>query len=214
MGDIFRRNAFNLGLHVVQSPEAVADAQDGDELTFDPVTRQLGERDAGEDLRAGAAVAEGRGDPPRRRHLRGRPARVPQVGRDRARRSTGPIPDAARGMTTTEQIIWAHRVDKDLKAVDLQARRRRCASTRTCCRRRTAPRRSRSTPSTRSPAATRSTRGRPRSPTTTSSSPAAPSTTSRPASAASSRACRTWRSRTTPRPATASSISISPSRGW
>ena len=31
MGDIFRRNSFNLGLHVVQSPEAVADAQDGDE---------------------------------------------------------------------------------------------------------------------------------------------------------------------------------------
>ena len=41
MGDIFRRNAFNLGLHVVQSPEAVADAQDGDELAFDPVTRRL-----------------------------------------------------------------------------------------------------------------------------------------------------------------------------
>src|SRR6187549_1161130 len=41
MGDIFRRNSFNLGLHVVQSPEAVADARDGDELTFDPVTRQL-----------------------------------------------------------------------------------------------------------------------------------------------------------------------------
>src|SRR5690242_18716351 len=32
MGDIFRRNALNLGLHVVQSPEAVADAKDGDEL--------------------------------------------------------------------------------------------------------------------------------------------------------------------------------------
>src|SRR5712692_9625780 len=42
MGDIFRRNALNLGLHVVQSPEAVADAEDGDELEFDPVTRQLG----------------------------------------------------------------------------------------------------------------------------------------------------------------------------
>src|SRR5262245_20413176 len=41
MGDIFRRNSFNLGLHVVQSPEAVADAQDGDELTFDPVSREL-----------------------------------------------------------------------------------------------------------------------------------------------------------------------------
>src|SRR5207249_10836281 len=33
MGDIFRRNALNLGLHVVQSPEAVADAADGDVLS-------------------------------------------------------------------------------------------------------------------------------------------------------------------------------------
>src|SRR5262245_28882786 len=41
MGDIFRRNALNLGLHVVQSPEAVADARDGDELTFDPESRRL-----------------------------------------------------------------------------------------------------------------------------------------------------------------------------
>src|SRR6266480_6508925 len=41
MGDIFRRNALNLGLHVVQSPDAVADAQDGDAFSFDPVTRQL-----------------------------------------------------------------------------------------------------------------------------------------------------------------------------
>ncbi|MDQ3170123.1 MAG: hypothetical protein M3Q55_08310, partial [Acidobacteriota bacterium] len=41
MGDIFRRNSFNLGLHVVQSSEAVADARDGDEFTFDPVTRSL-----------------------------------------------------------------------------------------------------------------------------------------------------------------------------
>ncbi len=41
MGDIFRRNAFNLGLHVVQSPEAVADAMDGDEFTFDTLSREL-----------------------------------------------------------------------------------------------------------------------------------------------------------------------------
>src|SRR4051794_4650311 len=41
MGDIFRRNALNLGLHVVQSPEAVADARDGDELSFDAATRAL-----------------------------------------------------------------------------------------------------------------------------------------------------------------------------
>src|ERR1700752_2011019 len=41
MGHIFRRNALNLGLHVVQSPEAVADARDGDAFTFDPQTRRL-----------------------------------------------------------------------------------------------------------------------------------------------------------------------------
>ena len=41
MGDIFRRNALNLGLHVVQSPEAVADAKDDDEFSFDPESRRL-----------------------------------------------------------------------------------------------------------------------------------------------------------------------------
>src|SRR6266581_45291 len=44
MGDIFRRNALNLGLHVVQCPEAVADAQDGDEFELDPATRRLTNR--------------------------------------------------------------------------------------------------------------------------------------------------------------------------
>ena len=41
LGDIFRRNALNLGLHVVQCPEAVADARDGDEFSFDPLTRRI-----------------------------------------------------------------------------------------------------------------------------------------------------------------------------
>src|SRR5262245_16741859 len=41
MGDIFRRNALNLGLHVVQSPDAVADANDGDKFTFDPDSRRV-----------------------------------------------------------------------------------------------------------------------------------------------------------------------------
>src|SRR6187455_1657120 len=36
MGDIFRRNSFNLGLHVVQSPEAVTDARDGERLSSNP----------------------------------------------------------------------------------------------------------------------------------------------------------------------------------
>src|SRR5499427_5467683 len=41
IGDIFRRNALNLGLQVVQSPDAVADARDGDEFSFDPLSRRL-----------------------------------------------------------------------------------------------------------------------------------------------------------------------------
>src|SRR5881397_2956029 len=41
LGDIFRRNALNLGLQVVQSPQAVADARDGDQFSFDPATRRL-----------------------------------------------------------------------------------------------------------------------------------------------------------------------------
>jgi 3-isopropylmalate/(R)-2-methylmalate dehydratase large subunit len=119
MGDIFRRNAFNLGLHVVQSPEAVADAQDGDELTFDPVTRQL------------TNVTKGKTyDPvplsPKEEEIR-RGGGIFEVGRREFRTSvdTPPVIDwpdegAARSMTTTEQIIWAHRVDKDVKAADLK----------------------------------------------------------------------------------------------
>src|SRR5829696_4537907 len=119
MGDIFRRNAFNLGLHVVQSPEAVADAQDGDELTFDPVTRRL------------ANVTQGKTYvpvplSPKEEEIR-RGGGIFEVGRREFRRSVEtipvidwPDPDAASAMTTTEQIIWAHRVDKDLKAADLK----------------------------------------------------------------------------------------------
>ena len=81
MGDIFRRNAFNLGLHVVQSAEAVADARDGDEFTFDPATRDIDEPHPGEALSAGAADTQGRRDSQERRHLRDWPARVPLVGR-------------------------------------------------------------------------------------------------------------------------------------
>src|SRR5437773_11478281 len=41
MGDIFRRNALNLGLTVIQSRQAVEDAQEGDEFSFDPESRRL-----------------------------------------------------------------------------------------------------------------------------------------------------------------------------
>ena len=119
MGDIFRRNAFNLGLHVVQSPEAVADAQDGDEFTFDPVTRGLANLTQGK-----------RYEPvplsPKEEEIR-RGGGIFEVGRREFRKSVETPPSidwpddrAARGMTTTEQIIWAHRVDKDLEASDLK----------------------------------------------------------------------------------------------
>jgi 3-isopropylmalate/(R)-2-methylmalate dehydratase large subunit len=112
MGDIFRRNAFNLGLHVVQSPEAVADARDGDEFTFDPVTRRIANVTQGtaydpvpltdkedEIRKSGGIFAIGR------REFRSSVARAPHVE----------FPDAARArrMSSTEQIVWAHRVDKD-----------------------------------------------------------------------------------------------------
>ena len=97
MGDIFRRNAFNLGLHVVQSPEAVADAQDGDVFAFDPATRRLTNETQGKTYDARAALAEGRGDPLERRHLRRRPARVPALGPPDARRSGGPTRSSRAG---------------------------------------------------------------------------------------------------------------------
>jgi 3-isopropylmalate dehydratase small subunit len=112
MGDIFRRNALNLGLHVVQSPEAVADARDGDEFTFDPASRQL------------ANITQGKTyDPapltPKEDEIR-RSGGIVAVGRREFSQGIGgerviEFPDAAlaRTMTTTAQIVWAHRVDKD-----------------------------------------------------------------------------------------------------
>jgi 3-isopropylmalate/(R)-2-methylmalate dehydratase large subunit len=116
MGDIFRRNALNLGLHVVQSPAAVADADDKDEFEFDPDTRRLTNLTQGrtyepipltpkeeEIRRSGGIVALGR------RELRehGNDASVVEF-------SDAPL---ARSMTATEQIIWAHRVDKEQREV-------------------------------------------------------------------------------------------------
>jgi 3-isopropylmalate/(R)-2-methylmalate dehydratase large subunit len=112
MGDIFRRNAFNLGLHVVQSPEAVADAQDGDEMGFDPDTRALTNFTRGKTYAPVPLT-------PKEDEIR-RTGGIFAVGRREFRASveTAPViewPDAAtaRGLTTTEQILWAHRVDKN-----------------------------------------------------------------------------------------------------
>jgi 3-isopropylmalate/(R)-2-methylmalate dehydratase large subunit len=111
MGDIFRRNALNLGLHVVQSPDAVADARDGDELSFDPQSRRLTNETqkkaydpvpltAKEDeiRRSGGIVATGR------REFKCAVETTPRI--------EWPDPETARRLTSTEQIVWAHRVDK------------------------------------------------------------------------------------------------------
>jgi 3-isopropylmalate/(R)-2-methylmalate dehydratase large subunit len=112
MGDIFRRNALNLGLEVVQSPAAVADARDGDEFSFDPVTRRL----TNETQRL---VYDPLPLTPKEDEIR-RTGGIFAAGRREFRTSIGtaprvewPDPERARRMTSTEQIVWAHRVDKD-----------------------------------------------------------------------------------------------------
>src|SRR5579872_4402097 len=116
MGDIFRRNALNLGLEVVQSPEAVADARDGDEFSFDPSTRRLTNETQGKEYEpvpltakeaeirsSGGILAVGR------REFRQSVATKPSI--------EWPDPERARRMTSTEQIVWAHRVDKRAEVV-------------------------------------------------------------------------------------------------
>src|SRR6266850_817589 len=112
MGDIFRKNALNLGLHVVQCPEAVADAQDGDTLSFDPSSRRLTNETRGKPYEPVALS-------PKEDEIR-RGGGILALGRREFRRSVETTPrivwpdaDRAQGMTTTEQIVWAHRVDKD-----------------------------------------------------------------------------------------------------
>ena len=114
MGDIFRRNAFNLGLQVVQCPEAVEDAKDGDAFSYDPASRALVNETQGrtytpvpltpkedEIRRSGGIFAIGR------REFRDSVKTPPTIA--------WPEPAVAAGLTTTEQILWAHRVDKGAK---------------------------------------------------------------------------------------------------
>jgi 3-isopropylmalate/(R)-2-methylmalate dehydratase large subunit len=112
MGDIFRRNALNLGLQVVQSPAAVADAKDGDEFSLDPETRRLTNETQHQTY-----------DPvpltPKEDEIR-RTGGIYSAGRREFATSVRSTPriewpdsDTARRLTTTEQIVWAHRVDKN-----------------------------------------------------------------------------------------------------
>src|SRR3989442_15107325 len=108
VGDIFRRNALNLGLHVVQSRAASEDAQEGDVLTFDSTTRRLTNETRGKSYdplpltpieenirRSGGIIAVGR------REFAESLERVPRV--------EWPDRQTASAMSSTEQIVWAHR---------------------------------------------------------------------------------------------------------
>ncbi|HET9849577.1 MAG TPA: aconitase family protein [Candidatus Dormibacteraeota bacterium] len=112
VGDIFRRNALNLGLHVVQSRAASEDAQEGDTFSFDPSSRRLTNETRGkvydpvpltpkeeEIRRSGGIIAVGRREFAESVH------RPPSV--------EWPDAEAASKLSSTEQIVWAHRVDRD-----------------------------------------------------------------------------------------------------
>ncbi|MDQ6711487.1 MAG: aconitase family protein, partial [Candidatus Dormibacteraeota bacterium] len=112
VGDIFRRNALNLGLTVVQSRDAVEDAQEGDRFSLDLATRRLRNETRQktydpvpltpkeEDIRkSGGIIAIGR------REFAESVKQKPAV--------EWPDAKTARDLSTSEQIVWAHRVDKD-----------------------------------------------------------------------------------------------------
>src|SRR6058998_167035 len=112
MGDIFRRNALNLGLTVIQSRQAVEDAQEGDTFAFDPATRRLTNETRGKSYEPAALS-------PQEEEIR-RSGGIIKIGRREFPESVRRAPDVswpdaatARRLTSTEQILWAHRVDKD-----------------------------------------------------------------------------------------------------
>ena len=112
MGDIFRRNSFNLGLEVVQAPDAVEDAQDGDTFSYEPSSRRLVNETQGKSYEPLPLT-------PKEDEIR-RSGGIFTIGRrefadsvKRPPRIEWPDDETARRMTTTERIVWAHRVDKD-----------------------------------------------------------------------------------------------------
>ena len=111
VGDIFRRNALNLGLEVLECPAAAEDARDGHRFTFDPATRRLANDSLGRSYAPRPLTA-------REAELR-ESGGILTAGRREFLASVGtepligwPGPEAARALTVTEQILWAHRVDR------------------------------------------------------------------------------------------------------
>ena len=112
VGDIFRRNALNLGLHLVQSRAASEDAQEGDRFGFDPSTRRLTNETQDK-------VYEPVSLTPKEEEIR-RSGGIIAIGRREFAESIKrkpliewPDETETSGLSSTEQIVWAHRVDKD-----------------------------------------------------------------------------------------------------
>ena len=111
VGDIFRRNALNLGLEVLECPAAAEDARDGHRFTFDPATRQLVNDSLGRSYDPKPLTA-------READLR-RSGGILTAGRREFLASVEaqpviewPGPEERDRLTVTEQILWAHRVDR------------------------------------------------------------------------------------------------------
>jgi 3-isopropylmalate/(R)-2-methylmalate dehydratase large subunit len=112
MGDIFRRNALNLGLHVVQSRAAVEEAQEGDTFSFDPQSRTLRNETRNKTYEPAPLS-------PQEDEIR-RSGGIIRLGRREFAESVRRAPDVrwpdaqtARRLSSTDQILWSHRVDKD-----------------------------------------------------------------------------------------------------
>src|SRR6185503_7201032 len=89
----------------------VADAQDGDAFAFNPVTRELRNDTQGRSYQPVPLTAK-------EDEIR-QSGGIFAIGRREFRESVKtrplvefPDPDLARRMTSTEQIVWAHRVDR------------------------------------------------------------------------------------------------------
>ncbi len=111
VGGIFHRNALNLGLEVLECPDAVADAGDGHRFVFDPRTRGLRNETLGRDYWPKPLTAK-------EEALR-QDGGILRVGRreflnslERSSEVIWPDPPIARRMSVTEQILAAHRVDR------------------------------------------------------------------------------------------------------
>jgi 3-isopropylmalate/(R)-2-methylmalate dehydratase large subunit len=112
MGDIFRRNALNLGLHVIQSRAAVDDAQEGDSFSFDTKTRTVINETRGKTYEPAPLS-------PPEEEIR-RTGGIIKLGKHEFAESVRRTPEirwpdaaTARRLSSTEQIVWSHRVDKD-----------------------------------------------------------------------------------------------------